>query len=113
MRNLKDATALERIELFDSNTWLYCPLPRYPDTPELDRQVEIVKSGKAGQVQEFIDWLLDGQGYDIVRFDSEGKNPQRIFSRERLMEQFFGIDHQKIEQERRAVLTWVRNRGDS
>lgn len=103
---LKDATHLVTFEPFAG--FPYCPVPRYPDTPELDRQIALRKSGKAGVVQEFIDWLLDEKGYEIVTGYEEGE-PYSLYSREGLMEQFFDIDPAKIDKERRAVLRWVRS----
>lgn len=147
-------------------------------TPELDRQVEIVKSGKAEVVQDFIDWLLDEQRITLAVFEerstqrscrAKANEKQRdprcpmdaeaylagrgwferrcsggeIYysdaphpygpvmcvecrgtgyvpgdlredwwpdyrNRERLMADFFGIDLDKIDQERRALLDALR-----
>lgn len=139
------------------------------ETPELDRQSEIIKSGKAGAVQDFIDWLLDERQYQLAEYlyestehcpgkrrdpfdnsnceDGKVKETVTLWSgservgrveegetcpeckgvgevtvtfrdpklvpvfaqREQLMADFFGIDRDKIEQERRALLDAIRS----
>ena len=81
------------------------------ETPELDKQSEIIHSGKAATVQDFIDWLLDEKQYVIAEWsdpDPDGIRDQELFpvytQREQLMADFFGIDRDKIESERRAIL---------
>jgi hypothetical protein len=39
-----------------------------PPTPELDKQSEIIKSGRAATVQEFIDWMLDEKRYQLAEY---------------------------------------------
>ena len=79
------------------------------NTPELAKQLEIIKSGKAGLVQDFIDWLLDDQGLVLGKWGvDEYENPNLLsptyVNREDLMADFFQIDRDKIEAERRAIL---------
>lgn len=82
----------------------------YPATPELDKMIAARDSGKASTVEDFLRWLRDGQGYDIVRFDNDGENPVTCYDMEKLMCQFFGVDSQRVEAERRAVLGYVRDK---
>ena len=82
-------------------------------TPELDRQRDIIHSGKAETVQEFIEWLLDKQGlvlgkYGTDEFERKDVLSPTYYSREDLMADFFGIDRNKIEAERRAILEALR-----
>ena len=80
------------------------------DTPELDRQLEIIKSGKAGIVQEFLDWLLDDQGFRLCEFSHETQAFEPIYTqREQLMADHFDIDRDKIEKERRMLLSQQQN----
>lgn len=92
-------------------------------TPELDKQLAIVKSGKAGAVQEFIDWLHEEKQYVLARYVPEderfdgdgifGEQPVAILVQpEDLMAEFFGIDRRKIEKERRALLDALREEND-
>lgn len=78
-------------------------------TPELDKQSEIIKSGKAGVIQEFIDWLREDKKYVLAEWqDWEGYDDQQFVpiyvDPEQLMADFFKIDRDKIETERRAIL---------
>jgi hypothetical protein len=81
----------------------------WPPTPELDKQQKVIKSGQAGTVQEFIDWLLEN-GYQICT--REDYNPDSNYwpiagNWNSLMARFFDLDEDKIEQERRAVLDYI------
>lgn len=40
------------------------------ETPELDKQSAIIKSGKAATVQDFYDWLTE-QGYVLAKYATE------------------------------------------
>jgi hypothetical protein len=86
-------------------------------TPELDRQRDIIHSGKAQTVQNFIDWLRDEKKYVLAEWSEASKQPmsgedQELFpvfiQPEDLMAEFFGIDRNKIEQERRALLAAIQ-----
>ena len=79
-------------------------------TPELDKQAEIIKSGQNEVLGNFYDWLNE-QGYEIcgqntyAYWDDDKWEYQPIHTRpEQLFADFFGIDLDRIEQERRAIL---------
>ncbi len=87
------------------------------ETPELDKQHKIIESGASDTLTEFYDWLHD-QGYCIAEeiehewedeYDDYGHmlHPVRIRP-EQLFADFFGIDLDKIETERRAILDALR-----
>lgn len=109
------------------------------ETPELDRQHDIIESGKAPVVQEFIDWL-QANGYVIEKvcprvypkvvpddpasvehFLNAHQSARTcevcgntnytgpIWDFEKLMAEHFDIDLNKIEQERRALLDQIRS----
>jgi hypothetical protein len=83
-----------------------------PPTPELDRQREIIDSGRAGTVQEFYDWLTEERGFSLARPkpDSIHGYYEAVFVHpEQLMADFFGIDRDKIETERQANLAHLRS----
>lgn len=42
--------------------------PEIPATPELDRQSEIIHSGRSETVQEFIDWLREEKKYLLAEW---------------------------------------------
>jgi hypothetical protein len=90
------------------------------ETPELDKQSEIIHSGKAEVVQDFYDWLHTEKKWVLARYVPEeerrgddgiyGEQPVQVFiSPEQLMADFFGIDRDKIEAERRAILDALRS----
>ena len=90
-----------------------------PPTPELDKQSAIIRSGKAAVVQDFYDWLHEEKKWVLARYVPEderrgndgiyGEQPVPVFiSPEQLMADFFGIDRDKIERERRALLDMLR-----
>lgn len=78
-------------------------------TPELDRQGEIIRSGRAETVQEFYDWLHE-QGYRLCKPDEDDAYLPTLAQPEQLMADFFGIDRNKIEVERRDLLKKLRQR---
>ena len=81
------------------------------ETPELDKQTEIIRSGRAESVQEFIDWLGE-QGFRVCELIPRGSTligPTYEWaplspSPEQLMADHFGIDRDKVEVERRLLL---------
>lgn len=78
-------------------------------TPELDKQLAIIKSGANSTVQGFLDWLMEEQGitFCVWSDDHEEFWPDRR-QPDRLMADYFGIDLDKIEDERRAILESLR-----
>jgi hypothetical protein len=80
--------------------------PTRPETPELERQSAAIADG-AHRVGEFLDWLGE-KGYHLGRY-SEGGNAYDAGPRPAdLIAAFYDIDLNKIEQERRALLEYVR-----
>jgi hypothetical protein len=95
-----------------------------PLTPELDRQSKAIKDG-AHRIGEFLDWLEE-QGYVLARYakpDADGEYEadgydrysgevlhQSYVGKEKLIAGFFGLDLDKIEAERMALLEHLRAR---
>lgn len=90
------------------------------DTTELNKQLEVIKSGRAKTVEEFIDWL-GANGYAILKrcpstepdhlgagrycgICSNSGFTGPVYDFEQIMADHFGIDRDKIEKERRALL---------
>lgn len=78
-------------------------------TPELDRQSAIIASGQAETAQAFYDWLQE-KGYRLCRLDEDDQYWPAWEVPEQLLADFFGIDRNKIEVERRALLEELRTR---
>ena len=92
-----------------------------PETPELDkRKREVLDPGLNTVVQDFYDWLTQEKGYVLARYVPEeerfegdgiyGEQPVAVhLDPEQMMAEFFGIDLDKIEAERRALLDHLRS----
>lgn len=80
--------------------------PSYPKTPQLDKMKAVHNKSQA--IGEFITWL-ESKGMQIAQ-ESEGE--RGLFSIndsiEKLLAKYFKIDLKKVEQEREAVLEYVR-----
>jgi hypothetical protein len=62
---------------------------------------------KSQPIGEFIDWMQN-RGFVISSYDEDGNlYPCRI-SINLFLAQYFEIDLDKVEQERRALLEWLR-----
>lgn len=83
-------------------------------TPELDKQHAVIESGAAGTLGDFYDWLGEN-GYVIAKYVTyEGWREKQLAPAhaqpEQLLADFFGIDRDKIESERRAILEELRSK---
>jgi hypothetical protein len=71
-----------------------------PPTPELDRQSQAIEDG-AHKIAEFLDWL-ESEGYVIHEDHDRYADPKKLLA------DFFGIDLNKIETEKLALLDYIR-----
>ena len=87
-------------------------MSRIPASPELDRQSEIIRSGKAQVVQDLLDWLTEERHYTLCEPKPDSLHgyylPATYGGPQQLMADFFGIDLTKVEAERRALLDALR-----
>lgn len=81
-----------------------------PETPELDKRQKIMDKRRppAELLTEFYDWLHE-QGYVLARWHRDELH-QHYLRPEQLFADFLGIDLDKIEKERRALLAWLHDR---
>jgi len=81
-------------------------------TPELDKQHAVIESGAAGTLGDFYDWLTDEKGWVLAEWTQDGMRNDYLkpvyFRPDQLFADFFGIDLDKIESERRAILEELR-----
>lgn len=92
-------------------------LVAYPATPELDKMLACTE--RSAVLQEFVDWLNEERGYSICEQRPSGMStateeldewwPASYGGYNKLFADFFGIDLQKVEEERRAVLAHLRD----
>ena len=94
-----------------------------PPTPELDRRSEVLATGTPQALQDFVDWLT-ANGYTIVQTCDHPADAVSatghcwvcrdtgfrgaVTDYERLFARSFGLDPDKIEAERRALLESLR-----
>jgi hypothetical protein len=94
------------------------------ETPELERLSEV--SERSNAIGQFLDWLREEKGYHVMRWsvkrdwadydegDPEGDEESELGgvrvleSTEKLLAEFFDIDLEKVERERRALLDAIR-----
>jgi hypothetical protein len=84
------------------------------DTPELDKMLRVKDESQA--IGEFIEWLgangmWIGEYVDLGYREPRGVPVSKTING--LLADFYGIDMQKIEQERRAILAEIAKAGDT
>ena len=87
-------------------------------TPELDKQMAVIESGARDTLTDFIDWLSAKEYVIAEHVEHEWWDEYDNFDTilapvhirpEKLFGEFFGIDLDLIESERRAILDEWRN----
>jgi hypothetical protein len=85
-------------------------------TPELDKMSKVIESGASDTLTGFYDWLTD-KGYRICEYVDSGREswdgPVHEFAPvhggpEKLFAEFFKINLDKIETERRQIIKQYR-----
>lgn len=83
-----------------------------PATPELEKQSAAIKDG-AHKIGEFLDWL-ESEGIVLARHGERSGYLVTVSGGfQELIAGFYKIDLNKIEQERRALLAYVRAQQES
>lgn len=94
-------------------------ISNYPETPELDKLGKVAPTSQ--KIGEFVDWLRAEKGILLANWPTGAERnmygekmdylaPVNI-PIERLLAEFFGIDLNKVEEERRGVLDYLRKNG--
>ena len=82
----------------------------YPKTPTLDKMKSVKDNSQA--IGEFLEWL-EGKKYCVAHYDDSIIGRDELSpvtgTTEELLAKFFDIDLKKAEEEKRAVLEYVRN----
>jgi len=80
-----------------------------PKTPELDKILKCCD--KSQVIGEFLEWLESkDEPINLCYFDDCKKEFYPIIqSYDAILEEYFGIDGKKAEQERRDLLEFIRN----
>lgn len=74
--------------------------------PECDKMLAIHEDSQ--KIGEFIEWLGE-QGMEICVDCMDGEYTPLRKTREQLLAEYFDIDLEKVEQERRKILKSLRN----
>jgi len=87
-------------------------MPDLPATPELDKMQNVKHQSQP--IGEFMEWLWS-RHIVLAKYESdEEMRPRPIsYSIEQLLADFFEIDLKKVEEKKRAVLEYLRNRSTS
>jgi hypothetical protein len=83
----------------------------YPETPELNKAAEQRKALKTQHIGVFLEWL-SAQGAVIASWGKDEYDEDRLIpipdSIEQLLADYSGVDLQKMENEKRAILEVAR-----
>ncbi len=76
-------------------------------TPELDKRSGVLDDSH--KIGEFLDWLEQEKGITLAQWDDHDRlMPARTGGFERLLADYFGIDLDKVEAEKMAILEQLR-----
>jgi hypothetical protein len=76
-----------------------------PPCPECVKLAAI--SEKSQPIGEFLEWMQDN-GFVVASYDDDGELHNSRISINAFLAQYFEIDLDKVEQERRALLEWLQ-----
>lgn len=82
-------------------------MSNYPPTPELDKMLAV--KDKSQMIGVFLDWLQDEKKIVFAKYYDEESLCPSYDTIEKLLADYFEIDLNKIEQERRAILESFQN----
>lgn len=72
-------------------------------TPECDKLLKV--SEKSQSIGQFLDWLENEKEFAICEhYETDGDYIPVSINIERLLAEYFGIDMEKVEKERRKIL---------
>jgi hypothetical protein len=77
---------------------------KYPKAPECEKMSKVMKD--SGICAEFLDFVLDKYVLSQYSDDEEFPIPVNV-NREKLLAEYFGIDLDKVEKERRKILEYL------
>lgn len=80
-----------------------------PPCPECEKLAAV--SEDSNKIGNFIEWLRGTMGMDIAIWENERlveADYRGDYGINRLLAQYYGIDLDKVEEERRALLEWLR-----
>lgn len=85
---------------------------KQPACPECEKLASV--SEKSNELGHFLDWLINENNYVLCEWteDDAEKDYRRVYlgsnKINEILAEFFHVDLNKVEQERRALLDWIR-----
>lgn len=79
-----------------------------PSAPECERMLAVKDQSQA--IGQFIDWLYSEKKWELCARQEHKLFPVSL-NIEQLLAEYFGIDLKKVEEERRAILDFLRKNG--
>lgn len=79
---------------------------KQPECPECEKLSDVSKA--SNEIGEFMDWMIDNTEFRICEFAEDEYTSSSHWQREKLLTGYFNIDMDKVEQERRTLLEWLR-----
>lgn len=91
-------------------------MAKQPECPECEKLSAVSK--KSQEIGEFLDWLQHERHLVLAEWDKEEDYKDNALfpvhiSIDVLLAEYFKIDLAKVEQERQALLEWIRNQPDA
>lgn len=84
--------------------------PARPATPELDKLVAV--TAESQKLGEFLEWLEQDARLVLARVTDRDELVPASEDINMLLARYFGIDLMQVEQERRAILAYLRKEGE-
>ena len=83
-------------------------MSEYPPTPTLDKMREVKDQSQA--IGEFLEWLASEKNVHLAQSVDGHNYPQHFpYQTEALLAEFFDIDLNEAEAEKRAILDHIRS----
>lgn len=85
-----------------------------PATPECEKLAKV--SEESNKIGAFLDWLKD-KGIHLATWEyDEDLDDERLFPHrepiQNILAEYYGIDLDKVETERRALLDWIQEQNN-
>jgi hypothetical protein len=83
---------------------------KQPSCPECEKLAAVSK--ESNKIGEFLEWLTDDNGVTFARWDDNHERWEchsfDYLSINQLLAEYYDIDLDKVEDERRVLLEWIR-----
>jgi hypothetical protein len=77
-----------------------------PECPECEKMSDVSKESNA--IGDFLDWLENEKWFVLARWSTRDTLYAAQPDKNKLLAEYYDIDLEKVEQERRDLLNWIR-----